>query len=244
MKDDGPPVHYKRHLFESTHSVYPGQFAVDFVVSKEESAKSKVDETLPERTTFYTKEEFEGIGSDDDKPMLVCLHGLSGGSYEVYLRQVVAPITEAGWESCVVNGRGCALSKITTSCLFNARVTWDLRQTIKYLRKTFPNRPLYGVGFSLGANILTNYVGEEGANCELKAVVGCSNPWNLDVCSTLLKKTWVGLEVYSRAMGMNMMKLYGKHKHMILQDDKIDEEKVKTCRHLFEFDRFVYRVAC
>ncbi len=35
--------------------------------------------------------------------------------------------------------------------------------------EVFPNRPLFGIGFSLGANIMTNYVGEEGANCPLKA---------------------------------------------------------------------------
>jgi len=48
------------------------------------------------------------------------------------------------------------MHKITSSILFNARATWDCRQTVKWLRKTFPNRPLYGIGFSLGANILTN----------------------------------------------------------------------------------------
>jgi predicted alpha/beta-fold hydrolase len=29
-------------------------------------------------------------------------------------------------------------------------------QVVKWLKKTFPNRPLFGLGFSLGANILTN----------------------------------------------------------------------------------------
>ena len=56
----------------------------------------------------------------------------------------------------MVNARGCAQTKIGTPILFNARTTWDLRQVVKWLRKTFPNRPLFGLGFSLGANILTN----------------------------------------------------------------------------------------
>ena len=48
------------------------------------------------------------------------------------------------------------MSKITSSVLYNARATWDVRQAVKWLRKTFPNRSLFGLGFSLGANILTN----------------------------------------------------------------------------------------
>lgn len=162
VKDAGPPIYYKRRIFESTHALYPGQFTVDFVVPKPApgagsgSASDATDPTLPERTTHYTAGESAGLGSTDAMPMLVCLHGLSGGSHEVYLREVLAPITAAGWEACVVNSRGCAQSKITTPRLFNARSTWDLRQTVKWLREKFPNRPLYAVGYSLGANMLTS----------------------------------------------------------------------------------------
>ena len=100
--------------------------------------------------------EFEALGSDDDKPMLICLHGLSGGSYEIYLRAVLKPLLEAGWEAAVVNSRGCAESKLTTGILYNARATWDARQFIRWARLKWPNRKLFGIGFSLGANILTN----------------------------------------------------------------------------------------
>lgn len=152
-KQHGPPVYYRRKVFHADHKAYQGTFAVDFVVDPYE----EVDPELPPRTTHYTDESFDSISSDDSKPMLVILHGLSGGSHEIYLRHAIAPlIGEGGWEACVVNSRGCAGSKITSGVLYNARATWDVRQTIKWLRKTFPNRPLFGLGFSLGANMLTN----------------------------------------------------------------------------------------
>ena len=88
--------------------------------------------------------------------MLVTLHGLSGGSHELYLRHVLEPLFKAGWEACVVTSRGCAMSKITSGVLYNARSTWDLRQVVKWLRETFPRRPLFGIGYSMGANIMTN----------------------------------------------------------------------------------------
>lgn len=237
LKPAGPPIYYKRQIMHSTHSVYPGQFAVDFVVPREVGEEAKVDETLPERTSYYTQEEFDGLASNDDTPMLISLHGLSGGSHEIYLREVIAPLIPQGWAACVVNGRGCALSKVTTPHLFNARSTWDVRQTIKHLRKIFPNRPLYAVGYSLGANILTNYVGEEGEECVLKAAIACSNPWNLEVCSKGLQRTWIGLEVYSRAMGGNLQKLYQMHREEIMKNPLIDDEAVCACKYIGEFDR-------
>ncbi|KAF1952004.1 AB-hydrolase YheT [Byssothecium circinans] len=239
LKDAGPPIYYKRKIFTSTHSIYPGEYTVDFVVSEKDGKEASADANLPERTTFYSEDAFHGIGSDDDTPMLISLHGLSGGSHEVYLREVLAPLAAAGWAACVVNARGCALSRLTTPQLFNARATWDMRQTVHYLRNVFPNRPLYAVGYSLGANILTNYVGEEGERCVLKAAVACSNPWNLEVCNVGLQRTWLGLEVYSRIMGGNLVKLYERHKDMLLQNPGVTDEKVRACKYLFEFDRAV-----
>jgi len=243
-KDPGPPIHYKRQIFQSTHSVYPGQFAVDFVVSAKDGEAALAQERgkkedLPERTTNFTPEEWDPIASDDAKPMLIALHGLSGGSHEVYLRETLAPLTSSGWEACVVNGRGCALSKITTPQLFNSRSTWDVRQTILHLTSLFPNRPLYAVGFSLGANILTNYVGEEGSACILRAAVACCNPWNLEICNVALQSTYIGLEIYARTMGSNLKGLYERHKEQILRNEGVVKERVEGCRYIFEFDRFV-----
>lgn len=188
MKFDGPPIHYKRRTFAASQDTFPGHFTVDFVTaapppaSLEKDAEGNIAHDqgpttdpvgvghhyLPPRTTYFTDEEFSTLGADDDKPLLVCLHGLSGGSYETYLRHVLAPLVapsaagaKAGglsggeWEALVVNSRGCAGSKITNSMLYNARATWDVRQVVKWARERWPRRRIFGVGFSLGANILT-----------------------------------------------------------------------------------------
>ena len=146
------PIYYKRQVLEAEDPAFAGTFAVDFVVPPYKGE----DESLPARTTFFKDVESEEVGSLDSKPMLVTLHGLSGGSHEIYLKHVLKPMVEAGWEACVVNSRGCAMSTVTTEVLYNARATWDIRQVVKWLRKTFPNRPLFGIGYSLGANILVN----------------------------------------------------------------------------------------
>ena len=76
IKNDGPKIYYKRKLFEAEDSNYEGSFAVDFVVK----SFTESDDNLPIRTTYFSDKEFESIGSLDNRPMLVTLHGLSGGS--------------------------------------------------------------------------------------------------------------------------------------------------------------------
>ncbi|KAF2491863.1 AB-hydrolase YheT [Lophium mytilinum] len=237
IKAEGPALIYKRKIFESNDINYPGQFTVDFV-ARESSPK---DVTLPERTTYYSEREIDQIGSLDSKPMIIALHGLSGGSHELYLRYAIAPLLtpEAGWEGCVINARGCSMSKLTTDRLFNARASWDVRQLVKWLRVKFPNRHLYGMGFSLGATILTNYVAEEGSSCELKAAVVISSPWNLEVSNIVLQSTWVGLNLYCRVLGGSVLKLFEIHSEQILKNPLIDEKKVRSVRFLYEFDRYI-----
>jgi predicted alpha/beta-fold hydrolase len=202
-------VHYQRRIFESDNTRYPGQFAVDFVHHPETPLER--DPTLPPRTNNFTEEEWTTFcDAENERPLLICMHGLSGGSHEQYVRHMIQPLTKpgSGWDACVINGRGCAWSKLSTPVLFNARATWDMRQFVKMLRKTFPKRKLFGVGYSLGANIMTNYLGEEGDKCELSAAVIVGNPWNLDVANALLLSTWVGKNVYQPGMGAGLKKLF------------------------------------
>ena len=169
FKNQDVPICYKRKVFEADDPRYAGTFAVDFVVK----AYDDTEVDMPSRTTHFNGDEFEGVRSLDSKPMLVTLHGLSGGSHELYLRHVLAPLVseDGGWEACVVNSRGCAMSKITSGVLYNARATWDVRQVVKWLRRQFPNRDLYGIGFSLGANILTNVCTRNKSDRRMKASI-------------------------------------------------------------------------
>ncbi|KAK5660130.1 hypothetical protein OQA88_13599 [Cercophora sp. LCS_1] len=240
MKEEAPHIYYRRKIFDADHKTYNGSFAVDFAVPQHDDH----DEALPPRTAYFSEDDFSKIGSNDKKPMLIVLHGLSGGSYESYLRHAIAPLVlnDGGWEACVVNARGCANSEVTSGVLFNARATWDVRQVIKWATKTFPNRPLFGMGFSLGANIITNYVGEEGDQCPLKACISVGNPFDLELSNKALQRNIIGHHVYQRVMGTNMKKLIARHKDAVLQHTKLDFDRIQNLTYLYEFDREVQTV--
>lgn len=60
---------------------------------------------------------------------------------------------------------------VTSPQLYSAGFTNDIRTALLYISKRYPKAPLLGVGFSLGANVLTRYLAEEGEQSRLRA--GC-----------------------------------------------------------------------
>ncbi|KAJ5219308.1 uncharacterized protein N7498_001407 [Penicillium cinerascens] len=245
------PVYYKRKLFDSDDSSYSGQFSVDFVVrpcvDNRVVSQTKPDAELPARTTFFEpQEEIDFISTEDSRPILLVPHGMSGGSHETYIQHALAPLVthEGGWEACVINSRGCAGSKLTTGLLYKARSTWDFRQVVSWFKEQFPNRPLFGMGFSIGAVMLTNsdmtmrqYLAEEGSNCPLRAAVMVSNPWKLDFASHALQRSWIGSEIYSKILGHNMKNIIKRNKDIITQTLRIDPEAVERINYVQNFDR-------
>ncbi|KAI5803146.1 Alpha/Beta hydrolase protein [Geopyxis carbonaria] len=231
------PVHYARKHY--TNPSDGGHFAVDFVVPAP-STTTAADAELPPRTRHMTDTEAAEIdkGAQDVKPMVVALHGLSGGSHEKYLRAVLAPLTASGeFEACVINARGCALSKITSTQLFNAKFTGDIRLLLKHLREVYPHRPLFAVGFSLGANILTNYLGEQGHDTPLTAAAVISNPWNLELTDKALHRTLWGHHIYSPAMGAGLRRLYTLHSTLLNSHPLVLPDANTRMVHARDFDR-------
>ncbi|KAI4109879.1 MAG: hypothetical protein LQ345_007054 [Seirophora villosa] len=223
--DIHPPVYYKRKIFDAECSAYRGTFAVDFVVPP----YTESDPTLPPRTTHFSDEEMGKVGSDDGKPMLVTLHGLTGGSHEAYLRHLLHALYTEGWEACVVNARGCARSKITSEVFFNARATWDVRQLVKWLRNTFPNRPLFAIGYSLGGCILVNVRSiTDSQAAPIHHLVGRS---------LALQRTWLGLNAYSKSMARNLKGLFELHIKQLSKNQCLDVDKIRAVKYLHEFDR-------
>ena len=66
---------------------------------------------------------------------------------------------------------------VTSPRLYHAGETDDTRSVLLYLTQTYPRAPIYAVGFSMGANTLAVYLGEQKEDTPIKAAVLVSNPW-------------------------------------------------------------------
>jgi len=92
---------------------------------------------------------------------------------------------------------------VTSPLLYSAGHTDDTRQALQYIAHQFPDAKLLGLGFSLGSNILTRYLGEEGHQTRVHAacVLSCVSSLFLVVfvkCSHIfshgiLSKTTMGV---------------------------------------------------
>lgn len=180
------------------------------------------------------------------------------------LSKVVLPPAEGGlgWRGCVINSRGCANVPVTSQRLYvgphyftawrsrlvdhlvctveqNGAVTNDIRCGLAYLSHAAPTAPLFGMGFSLGANQMAKLAGEDGDACPLKTVIPICAPWDFVAGHVKISSTWLR-QVYSKAMGANMRRLVLRHEKWVRP--LLNWEDLNTNQAgftLFEFDALV-----
>ncbi|KAF9971290.1 hypothetical protein BGZ73_005798 [Actinomortierella ambigua] len=177
-----------------------------------------------------------------DVPTLVLLHGLTGGSYEAYIRHLVEVLNEKHGYRCIVfNARACANTELTTPQLYCGSWTDDLRQAVKHIRTLLPDAKLMSIGFSLGSNVLMNYMGEEGENCEFMGAMSVGNPYDLMGTCVNMERGWMGKHIYSPTMGGNLKRLFFQHAHLFKDVDYIDLDSVRAGVSIRDFDERVTR---
>lgn len=81
-----------------------------------------------------------------------------------------------------MNHRGCGGTRLTSGWSYSGAFTGDVRLAVSHIRHRYPEAPIYAVGYSLGANLLVKYLGEEGKRGyrPLAGAVAVSNPWNFE----------------------------------------------------------------
>ncbi|KAI9205562.1 Alpha/Beta hydrolase protein [Polychytrium aggregatum] len=174
----------------------------------------------------------------DDTPIVVLMHGISGGSHESYVKDTIAEIAAGPhrYRTVVVNFRGCANTKITTSQLYSAGYTDDYKLALEHIQRCCPGAPMIGVGFSLGANIMLKALGEMGTACPLVSAVSVSNPYDMLVSSRAVHRQWFGSNVYSKVMAMKLKSVFKEHITHFENHDEIDADHVLQSRNTTEFD--------
>ena len=129
-------------------------------------------------------------------PICVLVPGLTGSSESAYVRRAALALSNAGVRVACFNPRGRAGNELRTPFFYSAGFTPDLRRALAHIRRIYPDAPLTAAGFSLGANYLAKYVGEEGDRCELSCAAVFACPLDLPLMSDNLS----GGSFFSRAL--------------------------------------------
>lgn len=156
---------------------------------------------LHPRTRYMTEDEKKGLLDDTSKPLIIVMHGLAGGSHEPIIRSLteqLSTISDEKFQVAVLNTRGCCRTKVVSHKLFYAFATEDLRELVQREHKRDPNRKIYAVGFSFGATMLANYIGEEGDTCLLSGATLLCNPWDLVLSANKMKTDFWARKLFAK----------------------------------------------
>ena len=127
------------------------------------------------------------------KPIILLLHGMNNDSTFGYIRSMMRTATERGWIAVCMNFRGQDGDhqvKNNTPRGYNAGFTGDLRGVVQQLEHRLKKKsmsssssssseeddyvggPIFILGYSLGANVVTKYLGEESLHGTLPKCIG------------------------------------------------------------------------
>eukprot|EP01084_Bolivina_argentea_P067892 123573_1 len=170
-------------------------------------------------------------------PIIIVVPGLTGDINAKYCRRLMIAVHTIGWQAVIFNPRGRGGVAFKSPQAYSVGYTEDLRQVIKYIHNKYPNRMLFGVGFSLGANYLAKYMGEESTNALLNGAVCCAAPTDPIVCNAAIKKQPI----------MDRM-LASLLKNILLKDEILELFKTRpmiecqkgiSCTTLRQFDHYI-----
>lgn len=174
-----------------------------------------------------------GSNNSRNCPTVLMLPGLTGCSADNYVLHMVQTVLQLGYRCVVFNNRGCGGTELWTSRTYCAANTEDLEFVVKHLNKILPSAPVMGIGVSLGAVILFNYLARLGKDVGLCAGMCVSVVWDLLESASSLEKplNWL---FYNKYLAHLLVKKIESQSHMF--KDNYDMEQVLKCRTIREFD--------
>jgi uncharacterized protein len=165
-------------------------------------------------------------------PIVVLLHGLSGGFDSKYARGTARQLIARGWRPVILQFRGAGPEPNRLPRSYHHGDTQDVRELIRLLREREPQAPLFAAGWSLGGNVLLKYLGEEGDGTALSAAVAVCAPFQLKPCAHRLRTGFS--RVYQGRLLAELKRMISlKHQHIAME---IDLAQVVRARDFFEFD--------
>jgi predicted alpha/beta-fold hydrolase len=116
------------------------------------------------------------------RPVVAIVHGINNDAEFGYIRSQMRACTDRGWVAAGFNMRACGKGvPVTTPRGYNGAYTGDIRCVVQRIAARLSAAScIFLVGHSLGANLVTKYLGEEGFSGTLPRCVaggvGLGNP--------------------------------------------------------------------
>jgi predicted alpha/beta-fold hydrolase len=139
---------------------------------------------------------------------------------------------------CVVmNARGCSGTSVSSPRCFSGAWTADVRAAVAHIRGLVGDEaPLLAVGYSLGAGVLTKFVCEEGAACQLDAAVACCASFDFHRSAARLESWGSGGRLYNSVLAGNLRAFLARHAEQFSAVEGLSLSAARAARTVREFD--------
>lgn len=190
----------------------------------------------------YCREEIETPDGDffhvdwvkkESSNLVVLCHGVEGSSYSKYMKGMAKYFSERGWDVAAINARSCSGVMNRLLKTYHMGFIEDLDYFLA-VRGT-PYKRIVLVGFSMGANVVLNFAGNEKVNKKnVMAIAAVSPPCHLVSSSSKLETFWNYLYT-KQFLDSLKRKAFEKSK---LFPKEINYERIARAKSLWEFDDF------
>lgn len=119
---------------------------------------------------------------------VLILHGLTGCSRAAGIRYLMKLLADHEFEPWALNFRGADGRVPEVPRLYHAGSSDDLEAAMRALPDELP---LHVVGFSLGANIMLKWFGEQGARARAQSGMAVCSPLDLGRCAQRLEESFM-----------------------------------------------------
>ncbi|MEN4053073.1 hydrolase [Sulfurimonas sp. NWX79] len=169
-------------------------------------------------------------------PIVILFHGLAGSFESPYIQGAMQALDKAGFSSVLMHFRGCSGRDNLKARSYHSGDTGDALEFINTVKKRYPQAKLFGIGYSLGANMLLKLLGETKENAPFNAAVAISAPMLLDVCANKMKQGFSKFyqNILLKDLRLALDKKYDKHDMQKLLGLK--REDIKKLQDFWLFD--------
>jgi predicted alpha/beta-fold hydrolase len=190
VRFDGAAERLQRHRFEPTESFRPARYlesphAQTLFAALLRSVKAPW--LLRERwdTPDGDFVDIDFLPARPEAPHLLILHGLEGSAKASYVAELLRGAQHRGWGAAALNFRCCSGEQNRLARFYHSGETDDPLFVASRLRSRISG-PLFGVGFSLGGNVLLALLARTGQGAPLDAAAAISVPYDLAACARAL----------------------------------------------------------
>ena len=196
----------------------------------------EVEEFILEDNDFLEAYWHKTNISDANTPIVIIFHGLAGSYESPYIKGIMSTLAINGYNTVLMHFRGCSGKPNKLPRSYHSGETGDALYFINSLKKRFPQAKLFGVGYSLGGNMLLKLLGEVQNKSLLSAAIAVSPPMQLDICANAINQGFS--KIYERHLVRDLNKALIKKYDIndiksLIGINKNDVNKLKT---FWEFD--------